>query len=251
MSMEIADSNKRYSIIIAGILVITIVAILVTFTLGVMIQKAISENGAQPMIGGVPYISSNNNSENKLIENRESDNLVSESEYGCDGEFVKQPTGPGAIEINVIQDDTVPLPLCITDDHIGLLDSILDIRAVVCGGYAPQSIDSVLEIWQCGSKRGEVQLSWRELGPYTPYACCCWVEWEADIVDVVGTICLPKSTELPNPIPSCMFIHDASGYPATCKGAEFRLDIYWEGCHFWTIPTSDFQFLGSLTPNEF
>jgi hypothetical protein len=251
MSMEIADSNKRYSKIIVGVLLITTVAVFVTFTLGVMVQKAFSENGAQPMIGGVPYISSNNNSENKPIENRESDNLVSESEVGCDDVFVKQPTEPGEIEIYVTQDNTLPLPLCIDDSDIGLFNDIFDITALVCGGYSPQDTDSVLKLYQCGSYIGEVVLGWTNLGHYTGYPCCCWVEWEATIIDVIDPICLTKSTEEPVVSPACMSIVGSSGWPATCKGVSFSLDIKWEGCHFRTIPASDFQFRGSLTPNEF
>jgi hypothetical protein len=247
--MKIDDSNKRYSMIITGILLITTVVIFVTFTVGAMDQIAFSDNGAQPTTEG-----GNNDSEN-MLNNKGDDDLVSESKRGCD---IKMKTEPGTIEVDYELSPCYELPLCFDEQaELDELNRALNITLAVCGGYKPQTRSNLSLIQEyCGQVRyGEIDIDWVEYQPADGKPCCCWTYYYAVFTNVPN-ICLIASTQMPtnNILPSCMSLEDPS-WPSSghveSKKVDVDINIYWEGCHFWTIPTSDFQFPGAPTPHEF
>jgi hypothetical protein len=253
MSMEIANSNKRYSIIIAGILVIMTVAIFIAFTMGVLGNKIYSVNGVQP-IGKILDNSGRTISENNLNILKGSDKLVLGSKRGCDIPDMK--TEPGTIDVSwVLNDPTYQLPLCIDEQaDIDPFDVALDIFLEICGGYKPSTDSYVyLDQFWCGTLYdGMIGITWTPL-PKQQEDCCCITRWEGHFV-YVEDLCF-VSTELPTVTPICMSDPDDDHCPdpweVDHKLVDVELNLKFEGCHFWTIPASDFQFLGSLTPSEF
>ena len=176
MSMEIADSNKRYSVIIAGILVIMTVAIFVTFTLGVMEQKAFSDNGTHPIMGDVSYISRNITSESFNI--KECDNLVSGSNRGCD---IKMKTEPGAIKVEYKVLECYELPICFdTKQELDEFNNALNITVSSWGGYKPNTVSylNLTQEWCTLPWGGLIDIDW-ELLPKQPNDPCSLWRWKA------------------------------------------------------------------------
>jgi hypothetical protein len=250
--MKIDDSNKRYSMIIAGILLITVLPIFVAFSMGVMGERVFSDNNSPPIGGGIPQSSRKNNSVNTLNNYQESDELVSGSKSGC--AISDMYTKKGSIDIIIEEDTSYRLPLCIDGpEDLVELNKALNITLLVCGGYCPQDEDSYLDLDQgtfCGTYRGgKILIDW--IGPTKPGPCCCWDEYTAEFVWVPCTsqdICL-VSSQLPDDGACWSKRQPISwGSNGLVKPVDIDLEIYWEGCHFWTIPSSDFQFPESPTP---
>jgi hypothetical protein len=247
--MKIDDSNKRYSMIIVGILLITVLPVFVAFSMGVMGSRVFSDYCAQPIGGGLPEQSGKTDSENTLNNYQGNDKLVTGSKKGCDFPY-DWDTEKGKIDVDIDQDPDYELPLCIkSTTDLTELNNALNITAYVCGGYCPQDDWSQLKLIQCGNVYW-LGIDWTYVGHPTipPYdCCCCWKEWEAEFY-YISDICLTKSSQLPD-TPSCLPIcsHDKV-WPDDIKEVELELKIKWEGCHFWTIPSSDFQFPESPTP---
>jgi hypothetical protein len=245
--MKIDDSNKRYAVIIAGILLITVIPVFVAFALGVMGGRVFTDNGTQPIGGGVPVTSGKNDSVNKLDNHQGNDNLVPGSKSGCC--ISDMDTEKGSIDVEVQQDNDYELPLCIDEQSdLNGLNKALNITLIVCGGYKPQCGDSYLWLdqgWFCGEDReGKVYIQWIEIQK-PDGVCCCWKYYEAEF-KYGDKICF-VSSQLPDDIPQCWDRYGEQ-WGDKVKEVDIDLEIYWKGCHFWTIPVSDFQFPESPTP---
>lgn len=224
--MKIDDSNKRYSMIIAGILLITVLPILVAFTLGVLGQKSPSVNSTCP-IGAIANI------QNKT---QGIDELVLGSKRDCDTPC-DWHTKPGSIQYEEIsQDCCYELPLCIKgDDDLEGLNKALNITLRVCGGYEPINDSSILYLTQKGTTY-QIYIRWTSIGAPSDATCCCEELWVASF-HYKGQICL-ISSQTPDSVPRCC--DPIRPQEWSCKDVDLKFDIYFEGCHFWIIPASNF-----------
>ena len=168
--MKIDDSNKRYSYIITGILILTaVVAIFGAFTLGVMGFALFSDKGVHPVNTGTPYIERNNNSEQIFSPSLNSGNdeivLIPQSDQ-LGPAYVK----PGSITLKDF-------------DHLGDLDVNIEdvsgwsIKAEVMGNY--ELINSTVYLYQYVNGEydylngAKLFITWTQTGfvSYWPYVC--------------------------------------------------------------------------------
>lgn len=246
--MKIDDSNKMYSIYIAGILLILIVSVFIAFILGVLDQNIFSDNTPQTN-GEVAF-----NSESILNNVKGNDDLVSGTKRGCD--IPKWETEPGSIDVysNVV-DPTYQLPLCIEDQtDVNGFDAALDLTLTVIGGYKPTCSYLDLEQFWCGTVYdGKIKVIWTKVPEdQEPAGYCCCYDFYTASFEFYEKICL-VSTELPSTYPTCMTLEDVVPDPwdVPNKLVDIDLEIKFEGCHFWLFLTSDFHFPEFPTPKNF
>lgn len=260
--MVVNDSNKGYSKIIAGILVATgVVVLLGVFILGVSAFKTYSDICAQS--GNTEMLSiSEKNVEGMLNKIEGNDNLVPEAKRDQPGCGIQDlEVEAGSISKNVLINEAFEFPLCIKSDaDLVDMNTYISYVLTICGGYVPQdwttdtTDGSYVEVWQKPSPftlpqimKGIIGIEWINLGPPEGVDCCCYNQWQARFV-YVEDICL-ISTKLPDDIPACMAIEDASTPPLDpCKKVDLEFNILFKGCHFWLFLASDHRFLESLTP---
>ena len=174
--MEIDYGDKRSQIIIAGILVIFVVAIFVGFALVVGVLKTESQNSILPL-----YDKMLNSSEIGIFR-QDTDVLAGKTDCIFD-----VPTVPGEISASswyFPPESWTELPLCITDADI----ASWYITLYVAGGYEP--VCGSITFTQEGVDQ-YIYISWAE----TDY--CCYSEWTATFVTDDGCIEF-DSTEDPN-----------------------------------------------------
>jgi len=249
------NSNKSYSMTIAGILIsIAVVVIVVALTLGVYGLNVTSDKRDNLNEKDCSHISENiaidiSDAEYALKNKQGSDNIVSGSKRGCSIPTIE--TEKGSIDVNISLDPAYEMPLCFTAEDLADFNAALDITLTVCGGYEPKAYMSKLEVWQVQKfwedpqiKKGQIYITWTKL-PKQEGECCCKEIYVAEFTAICpDKICL-VSSQLPT-IPECMQLYDA----AYCDNKELKLvmDIEWLGCWFGTIPTSDLHFPESPTP---
>jgi hypothetical protein len=150
--MEINYSNKRYSMIIAGILVTYILTVFVAFTLGVGSSNNFSDNsdqGLRPMSSEPLYMLETNKSEDILdssIKTKGDHGDVSvDQTYTIEDLTVGEAADVQFYDTNI---DEEPLPICINPDWA--LDKWIAFKTK--GGYVPADVLGMVEIQQCGSR---------------------------------------------------------------------------------------------------
>lgn len=221
--MKIDDSNKKYSYIITGILILTaVVAIFGAFTLGVMGFALFSDKGVHPVNTGTPYIVRNNYSEQIFSPSLNSGNdeivLIPQSD-----QFGPAYVKPGSILLKDF-------------DHLGDLDVNIEdvsgwsIKAYVTGNY--DLINSTVYLSQFVNgiydnlNGAKLSITWVETDSVShwPYVC------EAD--EWTGTFSLWPDCD--NPIlPHSSYTPD--GVKIDDKKVWFDIDTYAEGCVVFTV----------------
>lgn len=243
--MELDDTDNRYSLLIAGILVATIFSIFLVIALGAWGHSIFSGTGIEPVPGGLPVIISNG--ENATEYDNPLDEILSGVEFlpvtdGCMLEDLD--TEPGWVYIH---DFTVldPLPLCLTGKIGGA-------TVISYGGYdffggTGMIFQGKSDAPLCEKFVGTFDIDvtgWYE--DYPPDHCpwadpCCMVDvWTVDF-NVVGCIQL-DSNHAPTVVGDCCQVFDL------CDGVPDDLDKYvdlgfitcWSGCE---KPDQDFQII--------
>ena len=210
--MEIEYGDKRSQIIIAGILVLCVVAIFVGFALVIGVSKTNPQNGILNVFDKVLH-----NSDIGLIR---CDTDVSAGNGGC---YFDVPTETGQISFlsaNFPPASWTELPLCITDADI----ANWYITLTVTGGYVP--LTGHISFTQEGVEQF-IYINWAEA------AFECYSEWTATFVTEDGCIEF-VSSQLPNvDLP-----FDFNG-PCGSDFEEKLVDICWctgwIGCDFYIM----------------
>jgi hypothetical protein len=241
--MEINNSNKVYSIIVAGILVSSIITIFVAFALGVDGNNNFSDNSnrsVRPMSTEPLYLLETNKSEkilDKVIKAKtgHDDVSVDQTVYNLDHHYVE----PG--EIQFVDDNfDEDFPVCVTPDWGD--DKWVVVR--VRGGYVPEKqsyygypgeyyglfiitdecgniiynpcntprmyvgwfLDEIVDEWTCSGTMCEE----------------CWVYYNFTITGHIcdNWICLDSSYD------------PDSGHFQSDKYVLVEYDIHWKGCEF-------------------
>ena len=208
--MEIKYGEKRSQIIIAGILILCIVAIFVGFALVIGVSKTDSQISILQAFDKIL-----NNSELGII------GYDTDVSTGDSGDFFDVPVAQGEISYlssNFPPESWTELPLCITDADV----ASWYVTLYVTGGYAPQS--GSITFTQC-SEEQYINILWTETATE-----CCYSEWTATF-DVAGDCIKFMSSETPEidlPFPY---------YEPAPEDWDYKLvDIHWctcwTGCHF-------------------
>jgi hypothetical protein len=253
--MKIVNSNKRYSTIIAGILVISFLSILVAFLIGFGDDNIYKQDGVQRGYIGLPSDSEGDpldigigKHKNVPVAKRD-DVVIADGIDTVPGSFT-----PGPIYIDLdsahdldLSDDKIlgsddpsqayVFPLCLKDDSTtpydmspwGLADEdylvgwYTDI--IVCGGYTPEPWDTWIDIDQTKTgKGGRIYIWWVEDETYSG-TCCCEKKYFGVfmVANIDGTddkVCLDA-----NHIPSCQQTLD--------KWVTVKMSSKWAGCNQW------------------
>ena len=232
--MEIDNGDRRSQIIIAGILVMCIVAIFVGFALVIGVFKTDSQISMLSLFDKVL-----NNSEIGLISY---DTDVSAGKYDCIDDV---PTAAGEISLlsaNFPPETWTELPLCITDSDI----ANWYITLYVTGGYAPQS--GCITFTQCGVEQ-YIYIDWSD----TDY--CCYTEWTATFTTDDGCIEFMSSQD---PVINLPFDYNYCGDMPDCKLVDICWCTSWTGCEFCIMlthkkyrnpPISDFLIIANCESN--
>jgi hypothetical protein len=231
--MKIDDSNKRYSMIIAGILVISILSIFVAITLGSGGYRVYTQKGTQPHCIGFQS-TEYEASERNLPENKKVVSVADKCEQTHD-------TKPGCITIEY-KEIPYELPLCITQEEI----NDWWILYKVCGGYLPDKKDWIRI---CGSIRypvldnygwivldqdktpegGIILMTEMEVIQDATLPCCCYY------VNISGFVlyCNQEIHLDSNHHPTgCQIVENGPGYDGDLdKLVELDIITNWEGCH--------------------
>jgi hypothetical protein len=241
--MKIYDSNKWYSMIIAGILVTSVLVIFVAFALGVNGTNNFSDNSdrsLQPIGPEDLYISGTNKSENFLDEvikakTGHGDVLGDQTVYNPDHHYVE----PGEIEFvdDNFDDD---FPVCVTPDWGD--DKWVVVR--VRGGYVPEKKSyygypgQYYGLFIITDKDGNIiwnpcpppnmYVGWFLEDIYDSWTCegsvcdACWVYYNFTINGHIcdNWICLDSSYD------------PDGGNKQSEKYVLVEYDIHWKGCEF-------------------
>ncbi len=241
--MELDDTDNRYSLLIAGILVATIFSIFLVIALGVWGHSIFSGTGIEPVPGGLPI----SNGGNTVVNNNPTDDILSGVEFlpisdGCMDCGLDTEQGWVYIHDYYVQD---PLPLCLTGSFGNAL-------VYSYGGY--DFFGGTGMIFQ---GKSDTPLNEKLVGMFDivvtghelvepgmcPYAdpCCMVDQWTVEFV-VDGCVQL-DSNHVPNIIgDDCCQVFDL------CDGVPDDLDKYvdlgfitcWSGCE---KPDQDFQII--------
>jgi hypothetical protein len=249
--MKIDDSNKRYSMIIAGILSIYVLSIFMALTLDVGGKNIHTNYGNQPSGTGLPYMVYNNNTQDQLKRSKKDISGLNDVSLAESEPEIIMDTEVGEITVNWLLTD--PLPLCITQTVLDeLLWNGVVIQATTKGGYEP--IGGTIDLYQ-----GNCMWPWKEndlddleiVWSYDRHISCYYDVWN-------GTLQLPASVSSIE-LASNQWPAGAS-HPWWCgdkiPGKEVHLDIeiLYQGCHeenqqFLLIMSHKVKSLESPTPD--
>jgi len=245
--MKIGNSNKSFSIIIAGIIVLTILSIFVAYASEVGGPDRHSSYGSE--ILGISTCSvlpeDNDNIETQEVRKSSPVPVAQECELG--------PFDTEAGEIEIIENNfpyidengnLLPLPICITNEMAQTWNWTVRVK----GGYSP--IDTLgywpgygITVWQDSDKDYELELvqgwniDWTDLGKDPQCDCCSCRLWLAKPAYCGNKVCL-DSNQYPEVIGcDCDRIvpHNQDEIPG--KEVYVQINTLWEGC-----PLEDQQF---------
>jgi hypothetical protein len=236
--MKIDNSNKRDSLIIAGILVFLITSIFVAFIIrfgDYSLNTEINKNAEEMYSESFVFKHNSSESETDDVHIAQSCNIT-----GLD-------TVPGSITIDSYYYDD-PLPLCVTPEVVS--DWFVLVRSE--GGYVPTGGD--IEFWQ------KDQLVWNDCwedgqtmylgygiavedvtdGIYTTDPCCC-VRWYNLTIDTScnNWACL-DSNQYPPVCGDCEITDFEAGMEIPDKDVDLHIRMDWEGC---TMPDQQFEII--------
>ncbi|MFX0180147.1 MAG: hypothetical protein ACFE78_08140 [Candidatus Hodarchaeota archaeon] len=241
--MELDDTEYRYSLLIAGILVATIFSIFLVIALGVWGHSIFSGTGIEPVPGGLPL----GNGENTMENNNPMDDILSGVEFlplaeGCLIEDLD--TEPGWVYIHdyYVPD---PLPLCLTGSFGGA-------TVISYGGYDffggtglifQGKSDAPLSEKLVGMFDIVVTGAWTDIAPeHCPWATGCTVDyWTVEFI-VDGVVQL-DSNHVPNILGDapCDIFDFCDGVPENLdKWVDLGFITCWSGCE---KPDQDFQII--------
>ncbi|MFX0087995.1 MAG: hypothetical protein ACFFAU_20245 [Candidatus Hodarchaeota archaeon] len=173
--MKIDDSNKRYSIFIAGILVISILSIFLAIALGVWDYRG------KDQIGSLPFY-------HAPSDNLENNGPVSVSEK-CEQ---THDTGPGSIKIHRKEIPSV-LPICIKNEDVAKWWILYESK----GGYVPD-----LKTW--------IKVDGQIIKDLTPnYG---WIELEQRKTGREGILLITAMTRIVDLSKPCALFYNLSGF---------------------------------------
>ena len=240
--MELDDSDCRYSLLIAGILVATIFSIFLVIALGAWGHSIFSGTGIEPVPGGLPLSSGGDPTEN----NTSLDDILSGVEFlpvtdGCMLEDLD--TEPGWVYIHdfYVPD---PLPLCLTGSLGGA--TVMSYGGYDFFGGTGMIFQGKSDAPLCEKLVGmfDIIVTGHELVDpgHCPWAdpCCLVDMWTVEFV-VDGCVQL-DSNHAPVVYGDCCQVFDL------CDGVPDDLDKYvdlgfitcWSGCE---KPDQDFQII--------
>jgi len=217
--MKIVNSNKRYSLIIAGILILSILSIFLAATLDLGNSSNDKNSYLRYMGSGDIYVDNGNNDNVSVAQSQDFDHI---------------DTDTGYIDIT---DSYLPetVPLCLDN---GAIDDWF-IEITTCGGYYIRSdITSYVNVLQKKADDGSAYASIGTLNiniaDITPAdaPCCCKVYNLTFTVEDDGCIAVDS-----NHFPWTGI--NADGWSLTKHGCNLNkwveLDVmtYWCGCHCW------------------
>jgi hypothetical protein len=242
--MKLDDSNKRYSAIIAGILIISVASIFVANLMGLRGYSIRSSSNLQLESAGIPFC--DENSKSGVIEgdshNRTNDVHIAQ---WCEVDCID--TEPGKIEVHEVYYDNVPLPLCVTAETVDDWYVIVN----VTGGY--EFTDGSIEFYQ--GKTGAKELVWNDCiqGMYLGYdldsmdvtdqykppdcteeCCCCWKMIKIYVNPSCNNWACLDSNQMPEICGDCWFEVPPVDLD---KEVMIKIKTEWEGC-----PSPDQQF---------
>jgi hypothetical protein len=239
--MKIDDSNKRYSMIIAGIMVLSIVSIFVAYLSAIGGQNLHFSNGFQILgVGTNPRLTEG--SADKHSEDSRNSNPVPVAQNCTVGPFDTEAGEIEIIDCNFPYIDEygnlLPLPLCITNEMAQTWNWTVRVK----GGYEPQDTFGYwplygITFWQDKNKDGEPELiqGWNIDWTRTVKCdgcCSCW-EWFGEPAWCGNKVCL-DSNQYPTLI-GCSGTYCDIQVPdgqTEIPGKEvyMKIDTLWEGC---------------------
>ena len=242
--MELDDSDCRYSLLIAGILVATIFSIFLVIALGAWGHSIFSGTGIEPVPGGLPL----SNGENTMENNNPMDDIPPGVEFlpiteGC--MYTGIDTDPGWVYVHdfMVQD---PLPLCLPDGY-----NLGGATVISYGGYDFNGgMGFILQgkSDECKDIKGTFSIDLIDAYsgpagdhcPWVPDPCCVVDYWEIGF-NVVGCVNL-DSNHVPNVIGDCCVPFDlCDGLPDNLdKWVDLAFITCWSGCE---KPDQDFQII--------
>jgi hypothetical protein len=154
--MKLDDSNKNYSIIIAGILILSVTSIFVANLMGLGGHSIKSSRNLQLESAGLPF--SAENSKSNIIEGN-SQNGTNDVHVAQSCVIEDVPTEPGKLDIIATNYDNIPLPLCVTPETVD--DWYVDVN--VTGGY--EFKEGKIKFYQ-KDEDGNLELIYNDCNPY-------------------------------------------------------------------------------------
>jgi hypothetical protein len=234
--MKMDDSNRRYSRIIAGILVLFVSSIFVANLIGFGGYSINSSNALQLQSAGIPMFEESNNNLFGVNSSRGENNDVHIAQ-NCEIAGLDTEAGSIEYEDHYIDD---PIPLCLTPEEVE--DWWMVVKVI--GGY--ELVSGNLEIWQKGSKvynpcytgPGAMYLGWDlataedVTDQYSgPGACCCirYYNLSLDPYLCNNWGCI-ESNQYPPECAGCDVIPPQGC--GTIPGKDVTLKIWttWQGC---------------------
>jgi hypothetical protein len=237
--MKIDNSNKSYSMIIAGILVMVVLSIFMAISLGVRGCSIYVQETAKTQ-----YLAVQSQQRNATESNIPENNMIVSLAEKCEQ---SHDTEPGCI---VKEHKEIPydLPLCITQD-------VIDdwwIMYKVCGGYEPEAKNW---IWKDGRKvivtnnygwivldqtktgeGGYILITQKEITYDSSLPCCCAYVNLSGFVLYCGQDIHLDSNKLPT---GCQIYETGTNFDLD-KMVDLDIITNWEGCH---LDTQEFRIL--------
>ena len=215
--MVIDCSNKRRSLIIAGILAITILSVLAVFILGLGVKDTINQD--------VNDFSFENTTKEEKMKPGNIGNIDTVLVAHC-CDWDDFDTEKGHIKITDGYIDSV-LPLCINDNTIDWW-----IELEVYGGYT--FVEGVIDFYQKGQWVGYIEIVLRS-SSNIPYMPCCYQEVVLESYVDCHSFCL-DSNQYPDIINDCglctmnipEFCTFEGGIPG--KDVDLKFNTTWQGC---------------------
>jgi hypothetical protein len=256
--MNLDNSNKRYSIIIAGILIVIIASIFVAFAFGIGGFKTVYPNYTSQLGVGFPN-ETEKDASTSILGNNADVSIAQRLDP------VPLTVGPEAGVIDLLTPTDVPevtyslptwldsgtFPLCITESDLSTYSVVL----AVSGGYEPSSdpYDHYFTLKQGWKKYGIemtiTQITDESFFETSSYSPCCydfylvqftdifkWVGCDG-VIDPSPTCIAFDSPQLPvlDGDLSIMYVDNWDPQAPPCKDVNIEMCSIWTGCHFEII----------------
>jgi hypothetical protein len=222
--MKIDDSNKRYSIIIAGILIVSVASIFLAIASGYGIFK---RNHDIPYRFSMEFPANLN----KKAWNDPVPGNIKFVSVAQECDLLDLDTLRGEIKPNTPYTNIPdPLPLCIDDSVV----ADWWIAYLVCGDYDVRKKDCTYygKIEFRNDKDGLLGTVYMNGKPVETDLPCCWTLVNFTVFDVYGIGFEIPSNYKPIVDPDCnLFMHkDYNEPPGFNKKVDLKIITYWEGC---------------------
>lgn len=223
--MKIDFSNKRYSIILAGILIAFIASITTVIILGLRGFEVHSFYKTESIYMGKPHDElTQNNTMFSLEECVREHQLVPGAEVAFE---IRHDVAAGWVNI----DYNIPyeFPICITEEYV---DLNFDITVWSYGGYTPDILGiNYMVLYQPKTGKGGIlDITWDDGVQKFP---CSAMEYSASFDIIGGEPIVLESNHLPDIInddPDFTFLLEAEPTPDLCKWVHVGVFSSWEGC---------------------